>query len=94
MIESKENNRNCFNFFIESEVSQEQFLFDTECLLGVLCCDIVHFCFLMLEYVFHYRFLSFCASVNYSWVFFLKRSPFILVPHSLFSCFFVAYCFR
>lgn len=34
MIESKENNRNCFNFFIESEVSQEQFLFNTECLLG------------------------------------------------------------
>lgn len=26
MIESNEDNRNCFNFFIESEVSQEQFL--------------------------------------------------------------------
>lgn len=34
MIESKEDNRNCFNFFIESEVSQEQFLFNTECPLG------------------------------------------------------------
>lgn len=33
VTESKENNGNYFNFFIESEVCQEQILFSTECLL-------------------------------------------------------------